>query len=89
MQKAADEIHNRKRTGRKTRARVTNDKAARKKDIEQRRAAQEGTERTAFTEPRILACRAMSTGRSRRQSEKVAPGLGPGPAGGLRERWVI
>ena len=85
IQKAADEIHNRTRTGRKTRARMTNDKAARKKDIAQRRAAQEGTERTAFTEPSIFAYRAMSTGR-RRQSERVAPGLGPGPVGGVTER---
>ena len=64
---------------------MAGDTAIRKKDIAQRRAAQEGIERTAFTEPSIFACREMSTGR-RRQSERVAPGLGPGPAGGLRER---
>ena len=38
IQKAVDEIHNRKNTGKKTRARVANTKAARKRDIEQRPA---------------------------------------------------
>ena len=85
IQKAVDEIHNRKNTGKKTRARVANTKAARKRDIEQRRTAREGKERTAFTEPSIFAYRAMSTGR-RRHSERVAPGLGPGPVGGVKER---
>ena len=86
IQKAVDEIHSRNRTGKKTRARVAKTKAARKRDIEQRRTAHEGKERTAFTEPSIFAYRAMSSGR-RRHSERVAPGLGPGPAaGGIRER---
>ena len=84
IQKAVDEIHNRNRTGKKTRARVAKTKAARKRDIEQRRTAHEGKERTAFTEPSIFADRALSTGK-RRHSERVAPGLGPGPAGGIRE----
>ena len=85
IQKAVDEIHNRSRAAKKTRARVANDKAARKKGIEQKRAAHGGKERTAFTEPSIFSYRAMPTGR-RRQSERVAPGLGPGPAGGVKER---
>ena len=85
IQKAVDEIHNRSRAVKKTRARVANDKAARKKGIEQKRAAQGGKERTAFTEPSIFAYRALSTGK-RRQSERVAPGLGPGPVGGVKER---
>ena len=85
VQKAVDEIHNRSRAVKKTRARVANDKAARKKGIEQKRAAQGGKERTAFTEPSIFAYRALSTGK-RRQSERVAPGLGPGPVGGVKER---
>ena len=85
---AIEEIHNRNGPGKKTRARAANTKAARKRDIEQRRTAQEGKEYTAFTESSIFAYRAMSTGR-RRHSERVAPGLGPGPAaagGMIRER---
>ena len=56
-----------------------------KKGIEQKRAAHGGKERTAFTEPSIFSYRAWPTGK-RRQSERVAPGLGPGPAGGVKER---
>ena len=85
IQLAVKEIHNRSKGERNTRARAAEGKAARKKDIEQKRAAHEGKERTAFTEPSIFAYRAMSTGR-RRQSERVAPGLGPGPVGGVTER---
>ena len=84
-QTAIEEIHNRSAPGKKTRTSIANTKAARKRDIEQRRTAQEGKEYTAFTESSIFAYRAMSTGR-RRHSERVAPGLGPGPAGGIRER---
>ena len=84
VQKTVDEIHNSNRKGKKTRARVAKTKAARKRDIEQRRTAHEGKEKAAFTEPSIFAYRAMSTGK-RRHSERVAPGLGPGPAGGIRE----
>ena len=85
IQLAVTEIHNRSKGERNTRARAAEGKAARKKDIEQKRAAHGGKERTAFTEPSIFAYRAMSTGR-RRQSERVAPGLGPGPVGGVTER---
>ena len=86
IQLAAKEIHNRSKGGRNTRARAAEGKAARKKDIEQKRAAHGGKERTAFTEPSIFAYRAMSTGR-RRQSERVAPGLGPtGTSRGGKER---
>ena len=40
-------------------------------------------DRTAFTEPSIFKHGAVFTGR-RRKEERVAPGLGPGPAGGGR-----
>ena len=46
---------------------------------------EKGICRTAFTEPSIFKHRAVFTGK-RRQDERVAPGLGPGPAGGLKER---
>ena len=85
VQTEAAEIRNRTNKGRKTRAQVAENKKARARSIEQRRTAQEGNQRTAFTEPSIFADRALSTGK-RRLSERVSPGLGPGPAGGLRER---
>ena len=79
------EIHSRHKAGKKTRARSAKIQADKRSVIERRRKAQEGTQRFAFTEPSIFAYRAMSTGR-RRHSERAAPGLGPGPAGGIRER---
>ena len=85
IQNAVVEIQNRKQSGRNTRARAAKTKAARKTNVEQRRRAHEGEKRMAFTEPSIFSDRAMSTGK-RRHSERVSPGLGPGPAGGLRER---
>ena len=69
IQQAVNEIHNRSRGAKNTRARVARGKAARTKDIEQKRAAHGGKERTAFTEQSIFSYRAMSTGR-RRQSER-------------------
>ena len=84
VQAAAAEIRNRTNTRRKTRAREAENKTARTRSIEQRRTAQEGNQGTAFTEPSVFADRALSTGK-RRHSERVSPGLGPGPAGGIRE----
>ena len=85
VQAAKTEIRNRASTGRRTRASVAENKTARTRDIEERRTAHEGDQGTAFTEPSVFADRALSTGK-RRHSERVAPGLGPGPAGGIRER---
>ena len=82
---ALAQTRSRQNTGKKTRADAAKKKAARKRAIQQRRNAQEGTQRTAFTEPSVFAYRAMSTGK-RRHSERVAPGLGPGPVGGVKER---
>ena len=84
VQAAKTEIRNRASTGRRTRASVAENKTARTRDIEERRTAHEGDQGTAFTEPSVFADRALSTGK-RRPSERVAPGLGPGPAGGIRE----
>ena len=84
VQAAKTEIRNRASTGRRTRASVAENKTARTRDIEARRTAHEGDQGTAFTEPSVFADRALSTGK-RRLSERVAPGLGPGPAGGIRE----
>ena len=85
VQNAVVEIQNRNQSGRNTRARASKTKAARKTSVEQRRRAQEGEKRIAFTEPSIFADRALPTGK-RRHNERVSPGLGPGPVGGLRER---
>ena len=84
VQAAKTEIRNRASTGRRTRASVAENKTARTRDIEERRTAHEGDQGTAFTEPSVFADRALSAGK-RRHSERVAPGLGPGPAGGIRE----
>ena len=81
MHIAAAEARSRGTHNRKTRAAVAHSKARRQQNITQQRAAQEGNQRTAFSEPSVFAYREMSTGR-RRQSERAAPGLGPGPAGG-------
>ena len=85
-QLAAIEARSRGNNNRKTRATIAIGKARRQQNMMQRREAQRGEQRTAFSEPSIFACRAMSTGR-RRQSERAAPGLGPGPAGGVKERY--
>ena len=79
---AAAEARSRGTHNRKTRTAVAHSKARRQQNITQQRAAQVGNQRTAFSEPSVFAYRAMSTGR-RRQSERAAPGLGPGPAGGV------
>ena len=85
MHIAAAEACSRGTHNRKTRAAVAHSKARRQQNITQQREAQEGNQRTAFSEPSVFAYREVSTGR-RRQSERVAPGLGPGPAGGVKER---
>ena len=85
-QLAAVEACSRGNHNRKTRATIAIGKAKRQQNMMQRREAQRGEQRTAFSEPSIFAYRAMSTGR-RRQSERAAPGLGPGPAGGVKERY--
>ena len=84
-QLAVTEARSRGNLNRKTRATIAAGKVRRQRNIIQRRKAQEGEQRTAFSESSIFAYRAMPTGR-RRQSERVAPGLGPGPAGGVKER---
>ena len=74
-----------KKQGRQTRSTTVRSVRNTKKQGTKQKGPREGIYREAFTEPSIFKSRALFTGR-RRQSERVAPGLGPGPAGGLKER---
>ena len=79
----ATENQEAKKRGRKARPRAA--KTGSQKKNKKQNTPEKGICRTAFTEPSIFKHRAVFTGK-RRQGERVAPGLGPGPAGGLKER---
>ena len=71
-----------RRKGRKTRssAKQGGRSATSAKRTASRNMPNEGIYRTAFTIPSIFKSRALLTGK-RRQRERAAPGLGPGPSG--------
>ena len=80
----ATENQEAKKRGRKARPRAA--KTGSQKKNKKQNTPEKGICRTAFIEPSIFKHRAVFTGK-RRQGERVAPGLGPGPAGGLKERY--
>ena len=80
IQNAVVEIQNRKQSERNTRARAAKAKAARKTSVEQRKRAQEGEKRIAFTEPSIFSDRVLPTGKIT-HSERVRQALDRDPQG--------